>query len=565
MGTSKVRVLLLTAAVSVAAVLGGAGAVRALPDVAPGLGGNEPNQAAVNPLNPHNVAVTNCGVSVSSDFGVTFTAATSPTFPSPYTNFNCDDAVAYDSQGRLFWSYLLSRPGESYSVFVQQVNPTTGAKIGSPVNVSHTGDPSLPGSLSVFNDDKSWIIADSNPASPFKDNLYLVWTRLSTTQVMFSRSTDGGANWSTPRAVSAGGEGFVWPSHVAVAPNGDVYVAYHGDTCGSATASIFVLRDSTGGANLAAGTAVQKSSFQSAVTCNVQTSSTAIPGVAFWMQGANAPYVIPDPVRPGNIYVIANDDPDDNFSSGDPGDAIIARSTDYGNTWTKQTVSHGPAGTLQVYPTGAIDQLGNLMVFWYDTRGGTKNAGGHFLLDVYATVSRDGAQTFTNDFRINDKSFDPDVGAPCRFGCGGAGDPPPATLRIGEYNGAAAADGIGYAIWTGNTFSGTTPTGQQSIFDVFSITGQFPDRFEPNDSRDPGVATDLGAPDSISLPGLTIDSPTDEDFFRLQAHNTGSLRINMQSAGRVSDLDIQVQNSSGNPLQRQPARHVYGRRGFQRQ
>ena len=55
---------------------------------------------------------------------------------------------------------------------------------------------------------------------------------------------------------------------------------------------------------------------------------------------------------------------------------------------------------------------------------------------------------------------------------------------------AAAADGIGYAIWTGNSFTGSTATGQRSLFDVFSILGQFADQYEPNDSRDPGVATD---------------------------------------------------------------------------
>ena len=134
------------------------------------------------------------------------------------------------------------------------------------------------------------------------------------------------------------------------------------------------------------------------------------------MQGANQGFVIPDPVRPGRIYVIANDDPDDNFGAGDGGDIVVARSTDDGLTWTIDTVSHGPVGTLQGYPTGAIDQTGSLVVTWWDTRRGLTNAGGNFLLDQYATVSRDGGETFTFDFRFSDAAFDPDLNAGCRFG-----------------------------------------------------------------------------------------------------------------------------------------------------
>ena len=111
------------------------------------------------------------------------------------------------------------------------------------------------------------------------------------------------------------------------------------------------------------------------------------------MQGANQGFVIPDPIRPGNVYVVANDDPNDDFTSGDGGDVILARSTDNGLNWSVSTVSHAPVGTLQGYPTGAIDQLGNLVVTWWDTRRGLTNAAGNLMLDQYATVSRDGGES----------------------------------------------------------------------------------------------------------------------------------------------------------------------------
>jgi Bacterial Ig-like domain/Bacterial pre-peptidase C-terminal domain len=517
----------------------------ALADVAPSLGGNEPHSAVVNPLNPHNVIVSEGNaLRISTDFGRTFPILVNPAaFPATYSGCG-DDVLSFDSQGRLFWAYLICiRPQlNEVSVIVQQVNPTTGALIGGAIDVT-------PG---TFSDDKVWIAADANAASPFRDNLYVVFYRFSgVNRVMFSRSTNNGATWSAPTAVN-GADPFAWPPHVAVAPNGDVYVANPTDTCGSATATVDVRRDSTGGADLAAGNAVQTSSFQAAVTCNVQASPEAansVPNTAFWMQGAAQPYVIPDPVRPGDIYVVVNDDPNDNFTTGDYGDVILARSTNNGNSWSISTVDHGPANTLQVYPTGAIDQDGNLAVFWYDTRGGATNAGGNLLLDAYASVSRDGGQTFTNDFRINDVAFDPDLGAPCRFGpvnsgCGTASNAYTAnTLRIGEYNGIAAANGVAYAAWTGNT-----ATGQQVVFDVFSMNGAFADRFEPNESIQAGVPTDLGAHSTYSEENLTIHRDLDEDFFKVTALATGSLRFDLVQNPRLPDLDIQVRDKFNNLL-----------------
>jgi Bacterial Ig-like domain/Bacterial pre-peptidase C-terminal domain len=524
------------------------GVARAAPDVAVGLGGNEPTTGAVNPLNPQNVIVAKCSLAISTDFGRTFPTTVNVGIPPGYnaTGQGCDDVLTFDSQGRLFWAYLLrgdldnDGTNDDLSVVVQQVNPTTGARVGNAVDIT-------PG---AFSDDKPWIAADADPGSPNRDNLYVSWTRgpaipcsAPGCAVFFSRSTNSGAGFSAPRQISAAGESFVWPSHVAVAPNGDVYASYHSDTCGAATAAMFVLRDSSGGNNLATGAPVQKTSFQSAVTCNVQTAAGAVPQTDFWMQGALAPYVIPDPDRPGALYVIANDDPNNAFGSGDDGDVVLARSTDFGNTWALSTISHAPAGSLQVFPIGAIDQNGRLVVTWYDTRRNQTNAGGNLLLDVFATVSTDGGATFTNDFRVNDTAFDPDLGAPCRFGCGGPGDPPPATRRIGEYNGLAAADGIAYAAWTGNT-----ATGQQVLFDVFSILGAVPDRFEPNDAIQPGVATDLGAHSSYNQPNLTVHSSTDEDFFRVVALNTGKLSVQIASNGRLSDLDVQVRDKFNNAV-----------------
>src|SRR5262245_961137 len=75
-----------------------------------GLVGNEPT-IAVNPLNPNNVIVAqfNNGaqtLKISLDGGNTFPISRNGVFPSGQTFFQGDDSLAFDSQGRLFWSYL---------------------------------------------------------------------------------------------------------------------------------------------------------------------------------------------------------------------------------------------------------------------------------------------------------------------------------------------------------------------------------------------------------------------------------------------------------------------------
>ena len=64
-------------------------------------------------------------------------------------------------------------------------------------------------------------------------------------------------------------------------------------------------------------------------------------------------------------------------------------------------------------PAAAIDASGNLAVTWYDNRRHQTVAdslgGTHYLLDLFATTSFDGAVTFSPPFQVNDAAnpFDP--------------------------------------------------------------------------------------------------------------------------------------------------------------
>ena len=232
---------------------------------------------------------------------------------------------------------------------------------------------------------------------------------------------------------------FDWPSDVGVAPNGDVYVAWHqqpgfdgvGDLGGNpdGTSGQIVVRRSTDGGQTFSPAVPAFGPGQADITYNIQNSPGDTPGTDSWKQGQGQPWVMPDPTRLGNICVVASDDPDNvHGTAGDDADIVIARSADDGASWTQTTVPvDPPGGSHQFFPTAAIDEFGTIAVAWYDTRNGNSNPGGNFLLDIFATYSTDGGLTWATPFQVSDvaNAFDPDIGASNRT----AGPPPTTRIR----------------------------------------------------------------------------------------------------------------------------------------
>ena len=427
------------------------------------LGGRNEPAVAVNPLDPLNIAVGRLfAILVSTDGGASFSAPTSAPMPTGYSPGG-DPSLAFDSQGRLFWTYLGWGSNGQLDVLISQVDPGTGAILAGPFNVSAGAGFGSAGG--VNNNDKQWLAADRRAGSPFQDRLHVVWTNFTAagTLVHSSFSTDQGATWAPGLTLSAAGEGFVWPTHNAVAANGDVYVAYHSQPAFFAGApngisgQVFVLRSSDGGASYPQKVAAYAPG-RADLTFNVQTATRTLPQSASWTQGSVQPWVLPDPDDSDVLYVVAADDPTDTSHGAgfDDADVFIVRSLDRGQTWSAPSqVDTGPVGTTQFFPTAGIDEAtGCISVTWYDTRAGATNTGGNLLLDLFVTTSADGGSSFTPEVQLNDVAFDPDLGAGARF------PGPPPTLRIGEYNGVAADNGTAHAVWTGNT-----GTGQQILFD----------------------------------------------------------------------------------------------------
>jgi hypothetical protein len=112
-----------------------------------------------------------------------------------------DPAVAFDSRGHVFYAGLgFNRTSAPNTVAVNKGSFDASGALswGAPTFINPTTSPS------TLND-KEWIAVDSHVTSPFRDRIYVTWTRFLfsagtgryvQSPIFFVSSTDGGATFS---------------------------------------------------------------------------------------------------------------------------------------------------------------------------------------------------------------------------------------------------------------------------------------------------------------------------------------------------------------------------------
>ncbi len=543
------------------------------------------------------------GVRVSTDGGAHWQSTSVP-LPSDFDQGAADPTVQFDDQGHVFISYMaatflgglppLTNPdgGDARALGFQSNNgifvsrsDDGGVDWQPAVAVaSQLYDGTNPVPFEIIPDlaiDTYRYLPDGKTLNANYGNLYAVWSRYyaqgqfpgepdSTggSQIMISVSKDGGQSWQLqleerPNGVDEtviedafdsgigppAGLGAVNWSHVAVGPAGDVYVSlfflsqyafYYSDDGGKS----FAAPDPTTG---------QREPFGNLATA---PDPTLPYNDQFRLQSVEA--IATDPARPGTVYAAEYRPSSDSAgNTTDPEDIIFARSTDYGATWQTtfqlagvqatvinddndgQIATGGPDDVVsgQAMPCLATDAQGDLALIWYDTRRDPKN----HLLDVFATVSTDGGQTFSPNFRITDVSFDPNAGA--FVDATGNQD-----FYLGDAIGLAIANDTLYATWT------DTRQGNQDIF--FSRLALDPvpappnDRFENNNTA--STATDLGPVIHQHLAKLSIPVG-DEDWFRVTTTATGNLNVSALQESSSAVPRLELYDASGTTLLAQGA------------
>jgi hypothetical protein len=425
---------------------------------------------AVNPINPFNIAVSGgLTFSLSTDWGATFN---NYGFAQPSNNENNDGDIvlAYDSTGRLFGQHISLPTGSALGdIVLNEVNPSTGAAINTYIPTASLG-------ASGHDYDNAWLAADHYPNSPFHDRLYLAWAESAVEHAAWS--ADHGQSWqfvkvgdmptngTTPGQTSLPTEVPAYSPHIAVAPNGDVYIAFHAQHGGygvdrqpdGTSGSVTLLRSTDGGVHFNQRTVPYGKGASDIPNNDPPDTTRPIPHNSNYTTGSAQPYIVPDPLVPGDVSVIAADDTNNGGTANIH--VFIARSVDYGATFTKPVPVDSSGTATSFFPAAAADdRTGCLAVMWYDNRAASPSQinANDYKLDLYARGSMDHGVTFGPEVKIDKTALDPDLNAVQRN---------PGEYRIGEYNGLAAVNGVAYAAWTATDPS----SGAQAInYDFASV------------------------------------------------------------------------------------------------
>ncbi len=362
---------------------------------------------AINPKNPDNIIgvsfqygkpgqarVSNARY-ITQDGGKTWVTIAAPNERSLPQG---DDSIAFSSDGIAYHSYMafdgirVKRPPRAFSGIWVSASRDGGNGWTAPVPViDHVN------SVTPF-EDKPYVVTDNVFGSPFKNNLYLAWTRFDVygsknaqhrSHIFFSSSSDGGKSFAAPFEVSdtTGGceddDNTMEGAIAAAGVKGEVYLVWAGPK------GLYFDKSLDGGVTFG------KDKIIAAMPGGWDID---IPGI----QRANGmPVTKVDtsngPHR-GTIYVNWVD-----ARNGDH-DVFVMASRDGGNTWSEAIRVNDDKvknGKEQFFSWMAVDPVdGAVNIVFYDRRDleGTKTG-------VTLARSIDGGKTFVNH-KLNVEPFE---------------------------------------------------------------------------------------------------------------------------------------------------------------
>ncbi len=201
--------------------------------------------------------------------------------------------------------------------------------------------------------------------------------------IMFSRTTNAGASWETPRSVlPTNANLFTIGNQIAVLPNGtlvDVFELLKGSgvqpSVNPFTESLIRSTDK----GVTWSRVIDISTDQSVAVRDPDTGAAV-------RAGAGLPDIAVDPNN-GTLYVVWSDG---RFSGGAHDDVALSRSTDGGLTWSAPVkVNQTPSGAAAFTPSVHVAADGTVAVTYYDFRNNTSAPGvptDYWLVHCHSTT-----------------------------------------------------------------------------------------------------------------------------------------------------------------------------------
>ena len=414
------------------------------------------NSVAINPRNPRNLigsAVdyrdnSSTWAYYSEDAGATWKNVMLGKARAGWASSN-DPSVCFDHEGRGYLCYGgFNRSGNAQfgenGVFVSVT--TDGGRTWNPKHTAviiHTGQQTLD---SAF-EDKYYIHADTSSTSPYQGYLYIPWKRVvnkdSSTQIVISRSTDGGATWSVPKNVSnrfpGTSEDTTFGQSFPLArtgPDGSVHLVWNSGT----EDAVRYARSTDGGITWTTPVVVhQYKPFGEKTRLGDQVNSRVKGAV----RAEAYPTLTIDNTlgaRNGWMYLC--------WSADNYPNVYFSRSTNNGVNWSAPVIVHSDTTNDQFWPWIALDPLnGDVAVMYFDSRDDAAN----IWVNCYVSYSNDGGTTFT-DRRVGDAQNDLRRN-PFAF-----------RTFAGDYSGCDFRNGIVYPSWVDMRHTSETDLSDNDVY-----------------------------------------------------------------------------------------------------
>ena len=406
---------------------------------------NSPNEPSIC-INPKNLNQVVAGANISSAYYSTNSGYNWTRFSLTNSQYGVwgDPCIIVDTLGHFYYFHLSNSNSPGYWIdrIVCQKSTNGGMNYSNPGSYTYFQSPK--------EQDKEWAIVD-----PRNNHIYVTWTQfdnygtgnqLDSSNILFSKSTDGGLTWvnfgsgTAKRINQLGGDcvdedNTVEGAVPAVGPNGEVYVAWAGPKIRNSQFGIFFDKSTDGGttwldndvyvSNQRGGWDYMISGIQRAnglpITC---------------CDLSNGPYR-------GNVYINWTDSAGPNNH-----DVMFVSSTNGGTNWSAPLkVNTDNTNKEQFFSWMTVDQkTGYIYICFYDRREDVSNAGAtHF----YLAKSTNGGASFTDE-RISESAFIPT-----------------SSVFFGDYSNITAYDGIIRPIW--NRLQGTSLSVLTAI--IGNVTG----------------------------------------------------------------------------------------------
>jgi hypothetical protein len=393
----------------------------------------------------------------SSDNGSSWGGVDLPLPPAIVNNgidFGSDPSLAFDSSGNVFYSYIVVffSPGNINGTEMAVARSTDAGQTWPTVNFF-----GFQSGKNHFND-KPMITADTNPLSPFRNNLYLAWDAASggstSGGIRVATSADHGTSFSITRADNPSGPGRGIGAVPFVGPNGEVYVAW--SDFGDGT--IAFNRSLDGGKTWGAQGVIapERLGFEALIPAESFRGALVYPSCAADRSSGS---------HRGRLYCSWMD----LASNGVDTDIFLSFSDDQGGTWsTPKPVTDQLAIAVDRFNHWlSVDPVtGDVNVSFYDTRNDT--TGQRFQTDTYFAQSQDGGVTWAPNTRLTTASSN-------EHDCNGVF---PCTAidygnQQGDYEGLVSFGGVSHPIWTDSRDQLNPSTGCKTdlaMEEVFSAT-----------------------------------------------------------------------------------------------